>query len=325
MRRLPAWWQRRGLGSLLLMPLTGIYWLLATVDRLRHTPRCAPLPVLVLGNLTAGGAGKTPATMAMVSLLEALGQHPHILSRGYGGVAQTAHRVTPSDTAREVGDEALLLARIAPTWVGRHRYASAHAAKAAGATLVVCDDGLQHHALAKDVAVLVVDGAYGLGNGMLLPSGPLREPLRVAHRRCQATILIGEDVHSLAQHLPQPVFRAQLVPTPDPALVAYSRWVAFAGIARPEKFYVSLQSMGVTPLATIDFPDHHAYSAADIARVEALAAHHQARLITTEKDAVKLPPETRKGVAVLRVSLQFEDTEAVKDWLLHHLPAPFMP
>lgn len=311
----PRFWQSHNTISRLLAPLSAAYALGAWADRRFTTPLRAPLPVIAVGNVTAGGAGKTPTTLALIPLLRAMGHTPHILTRGYRGASLTAHRVTGNDDWRMVGDEALLLANAAPTWVGANRLASAHAAAADGATILVCDDALQHHALQKNLTLLVVDGAFGIGNGKLLPAGPLRESLASAARRCDAAILIGEDIQQLATALSIPVIKAQLVPSGDTAFLSTGKWLAFAGIGRPEKFFTTLRACGATLAATESFPDHHAYSTQDIASLIANAEKLGASLITTEKDAVKIPPAYADAVRVLPVALHCEQPSHIAEIL----------
>jgi tetraacyldisaccharide 4'-kinase len=317
----PRYWQTNHSISRLLAPASALYALGAWADRRFTTPQQAPLPVIAVGNVTAGGAGKTPAALALIPLLRAMGHTPHILTRGYRGASLTAHRVSAHDDWRMVGDEALLLANAAPTWVGRNRFASAHAAAANGATILVCDDALQHHALHKNLTLLVIDGAYGIGNGKLLPAGPLRETLAHAAKRCDAAIIIGDDAQQLATQLSIPVITAQLVPTSDTAFLSEVSWLAFAGIGRPEKFFATLRALGATLTATESFPDHHAYSAQDITQLIARAQSAGATLITTEKDAVKIPPSYADAIRVLPVNLLFDQPSQITE-MLHKFSKP---
>ncbi len=316
----PAFWQHNSLASALLTPFSWLYALGAALDRSLTTAQRAPLPVISIGNVTAGGAGKTPTALALAPLLEEIGAVPHYLTRGYGSdSAQVAHRVTAADGWQQVGDEALLLASRAPTWVGRDRFASALAAEKSGATIAICDDALQHHALAKDLSLLVIDGPYGIGNGHLLPAGPLRESLDAALARCHGVVLIGEDAHNLAAHITLPVFRAQLVPEGDLAWLREGKWLAFAGIGRPGKFFDSLRRAGATLAATRAFPDHHPYRMADLAALTAEAERLDAKLITTAKDAVKFAPADRARITTLPVALRFENTPAFAEFLRQKL------
>lgn len=314
--RTPRFWQSKNLLSAALLPASYLYRFGAWLDRTRTTPQRAQLPVISVGNLTAGGAGKTPTTLALIPILQSLGHVPHILTRGFGGAQLTAHRVQQNDDWRKVGDEALLLARAAPTWVGRNRLTSAMAAKDAGATILVCDDALQHHALHKDISLLVIDGPYGLGNACLLPAGPLREPLSTATKCIDGLVMVGPDTHHLAAQFEQPTFAAQL--TPSAIKLEAGPYLAFAGIGRPEKFYDTLRNLGATLADTFDFPDHYPYQEGDLAQLYTRAQALGATLITTEKDAVKFPFSWR-GIATLPIALQFADTPALTTWLAARL------
>ncbi len=323
--RTPRFWQTRNLISTVLLPTSLLYRAGAWADRAFTTPTRAPLPVISIGNVTAGGAGKTPTAIALIPILRALGHSPHILTRGYGGANINAHRVSETDDWQHVGDEALLLAAAAPTWVGRNRLASAEAAAAAGATILVCDDALQHHALAKDISLLIIDGPFGLGNGLTLPAGPLRETLISALKRSDAAIIVGADAHQLAARMNVPNFMATIQPTARNPNLLTEKWIAFAGIGRPEKFFDSLRALGANLVATHGFADHHAYSTHEIERLIEEAKQSGARLITTAKDAVKLPPALREGIEVLPIELQLKEAAKFSEFLaekLAKLPVP---
>ena len=311
----PQFWQSLNATSAALLPLGLLYSAAAWLDRRLTQAKPAPVPVISIGNITAGGAGKTPVSLALAELLLGWGHTPHILTRGYGGTPRHAHRVTPTDAWQIVGDEALLLARGAPCWVGRNRHASALAAVRDGATILLMDDGLQHHALHKDISLLVIDGAYGLGNHLPLPAGPLRESLRSALLRCHAVIMIGEDRQHLTPLIPLPIFQANITVQGDTTWLRDTPWLAFAGIARPQKFFDTLTAHGATLVETVSFADHHPYRAEEIASLQERARSHGARLITTEKDAVKLPPALREAVTVLPVSIRFAEPDILRDWL----------
>lgn len=319
--RTPAFWQQENFLSRLLSPLSFLYQKAAAYDRTHTVPQHAPLPVISIGNVTAGGAGKTPTTLAIAEILRSMGQVPHLITRGYGGSTRVAHRVMPTDGWQLVGDEALLLARQDPTWVGRERIASAYAAKQAGASLVVADDALQHHALHKDISLLVIDGAYGLGNGRLLPAGPLRESLAGALTRADAVVLIGENRHNLT--FSKPVFHATIVPVGDMEWLRGTRVLAFAGLARPQKFYDTLRGLGAELAITQDFPDHHPFGERDLEALCEAAAKADAIPIATAKDAVKFPPAYATRIHVLDVALHWADPAALQNWLQSRLPAPY--
>lgn len=318
--RTPKHWAQRGLCSTLLAPLAALYGIGARLDRRFTTPQRAPLPVISIGNATAGGAGKTPTAIALAALLAQLGYAPHLITRGYGSHGTGVRRALPQGDWRDVGDEALLLAEAAPTWVSADRIEAARSAHAAGAGLVIADDALQHHKLAKDLSLLVIDGAFGIGNGHLLPAGPLREPFTAAMARSDAIILIGENTHQLV--FDKPVFRATLEPQGDLSWLAGQAFLAFAGMGRPAKFYRILEQLGARLVETVDFPDHHPYREDELAALCTRAQALQATPITTAKDAVKFPASYRDKIRTLPVALRFSDQPALEKWLQSVLPAP---
>ena len=312
--RTPGFWRSNHLLSTLLLPASYLYAAGFTLERALTRPQRASVPVVSVGNITAGGAGKTPTAIALLPWLQAMGDTVHFVTRGYGGSIRGPHRVQAEDEAHRVGDEALLLARHAPTWVAASRIAGIAAAQQAGATLVVADDALQHHALRRDLSVLVVDLLTGFGNGRLLPAGPLRQTLASAQRERTLTVAIGtEDPHGLLPRLEAfgPVYRADWDVADDPARLRAQPWLAFAGIAYPQKFYATLRHHGAELAATRDFPDHYPYRADELAALAREAQAQNARLITTEKDAVRLPAAWRAEVAVLPVTLRFAAPEAL--------------
>jgi tetraacyldisaccharide 4'-kinase len=295
----------------LLSPLSAIGAAI-TARRVARPGWRAPVPVICCGNVTVGGAGKTSLVLDLALRLKARGRTVHILLRGYGGRSRGTHRVTPADTAAEVGDEALLLAAVAPTWTGADRAASARAAVAAGATVLLMDDGLQNPSLHKDLSLLVVDGATGFGNGRVLPAGPLREPVAVGAARCQAAVVIGA---AMLLPVPLPVLRATLVQGPEIAGLRGKRVLAFAGIAYPNKFFAPLTAAGIEVVRRLPFPDHHPYSRRELDELLAEADRLNAIPVTTPKDAVRLPVEIRDRVQVVGVGLAW-DEEAVLSTLL---------
>lgn len=316
----PRFWQHpHRLTRSILLPASLLYRAGAWADRRFTTAKRAPIPVIAIGNATAGGAGKTPTTLALIPMLRALGHTPHIITRGYGGANRTAHRVEQGDDWRMVGDESLLLATAAVTWVGHSRFASAQAAANAGATIVICDDALQHYALHADINLLVIDGPYGIGNGALLPAGPLRETLASVAKRCNAALIIGPDAQHLAQQLSIPIFRGTLTPTMAHHTLNTQRWLAFAGISRPEKFYASLRELGATLIATHDFADHHPYNERDMKQLIARAEALRAQLITTTKDAVKIPAQFQGNLTILPVDLTLDNPAAMQGFLAQTL------
>jgi tetraacyldisaccharide 4'-kinase len=311
MWRAPAFWQRDGVVPRLLSPLSGAV-AGVTARRLRRVGWYCPIPVICVGNATVGGAGKTTLALDLARRLKAHGWAVHVLLRGYGGRAAGLRWVEPGDAVAEVGDEALLHAAVAPTWTCADRRLGARAAVAAGAEVLLLDDGLQNPGVQKRCSLLVIDGASGFGNGRVLPAGPLREPIAAAAARCQAAVLIGPDETGALQHLPAalPVLRAHLVAAPDAAALRGRRVLAFAGIAMPDKFFASLSYAGAEIVRRVPFPDHHMFQPGELTALLAQAETMQALPVTTTKDAVRLPADIRARVGVLRVNLAWEDATA---------------
>ena len=309
MPRAPAFWFEDGWLGALLSPLSAIGAAI-TGRRLARPGWRAPVPVICCGNVTVGGAGKTTLVLDLARRLIARGAVVHILLRGYGGTSRGTHLVGLDDGAADVGDEALLLAAVAPTWTGADRAASARAAVAAGATVLLMDDGLQNPGLCKDLSLLVIDGATGFGNGRVLPAGPLREPVAEGAARCQAAVLIGPDLTGVL--VPLPVLRADLVQGPEIAALRGHKVLAFAGIARPEKFFAPLEQAGALVVERAPFPDHHLYTRRELDKLLDRARRLNAIPVTTPKDAVRLPPDVRSQVRVVGVGLAWGNVAALE-------------
>ena len=318
MRGPPAFWryEARSCWPTLLAPISAVV-AAVTARRIARPGWRAPVPVICCGNVTVGGAGKTTLALDLAARLRARGVAAHVLLRGYGGAARGVRRVESNDPASLVGDEALLLAEVAPTWVGADRAASAREAVAAGAKTLVLDDGLQNATLAKTLSLLVVDGGSGFGNGHVLPAGPLREPIAAGAARCQAVVLIGADEAGVAAQLPAglPVLRARLEQGPEVAAFVGERVLAFAGIAQPDKFFDGLARAGVSVVARAPFPDHYAYTMRQVRAVLETAARMRATAVTTPKDAIRLPPALRARVRVVGVRLVWDDEAAIEHLL----------
>jgi tetraacyldisaccharide 4'-kinase len=327
----PEFWERPGPLPTLLAPLG---WAYAAAGRLRRattTPWRAPVPVLCVGNLVVGGAGKTPVAMDLVQRLIQRGARPHLLSRGYGGAIAGPIQVDPVKHGfRDVGDEALLLARVSPTWIARDRAAGAKAAVSAGANVLVLDDGFQNPSLVQDLKLVVVDGLYGFGNRHVMPAGPLREPAPEGLARADAVVVMGDGDSRFARlEGGPPLLRAHLLPVSDPTAFKGMRAVAVAGIGRPKKFFDLLESLGATVLARHAFGDHEPYSAAMLGPILAEAGRLGVPVLTTEKDWVRIPVELRDRVTPVPVRVSWDsarEVEALLDRLFlqarHGEPAP---
>lgn len=305
------WYAPPGLTAALLTPAASI-WTGVTARRLRQPGWRAPVPVICVGNLVAGGTGKTPIVRALVERLRERGMAAAALSRGHGGRLTGPLAVDPArHDAASVGDEPLLLARHIAAWIGRDRAAAARAMVEAGIGAIVLDDGFQNPGLVKDLSLLVVDAGTGFGNGRVIPAGPLREPVAAGLSRAHALVLMGDGpaaapVGALAAQRGLPLLRAHLVPDPAVAADLQGRKVlAFAGIGRPDKFFQTLRAIGAEPIATLPFPDHHPYSGSEVTVLLRQAERAGAMAVTTEKDAMRLDPDIRAAIKVLPVTVRF--------------------
>ena len=337
MWRAPRFWHEADGGALprLLAP-AGVLYAAAVARRSRTTIAArAPVPVVCVGNPGIGGGGKTPTAIAVAARLDALGATPHFLTRGYGG--RLAGPVTVEigrHGAVDVGDEPLLLARHAPTHVARDRVAGAHHAAAAGAGVIVMDDGYQNPSLAKDRALLVVDGEAGIGNGRVFPAGPLREDIDAQLARADAVVIVGgggagERLAAICRQRGIAIIAARLAPAGSSPALAGRDVVAFSGIALPQKFEASLAAAGARVVEALRFADHHRFGRRDIARIlAALGRHPNAVAVTTEKDMVRIGGGNDPGgslrlrLTTLPVEIVFDEPEAV-DRLL--APAASIP
>ena len=317
MRAAPDFWgDEPGLAAGLLQPIGAMWDAAGRVRRALAHPYRAPVPVICVGNLVAGGSGKTPVALALGHWLAARGVTAHFVTRGYGGRLAGPIRV---DRARHdagaVGDEALLLAAAFPSWVARDRGAGVAAAAAAGARTVLLDDGFQNPSVAKSLSLIVVDAGYGFGNGRVMPAGPLRESLRHGLARADGVVLLGvtgEPARAAPIEIAGglPVVPAVLAPIAGERF-AGSRLLAFAGIGRPEKFFATLRALGAALVDVRTFPDHHPFRAGELAQLRQAADRARARLVTTAKDIVRISPAGRAGIEVLEVEIRWPDPEAL--------------
>jgi tetraacyldisaccharide 4'-kinase len=314
----------------LLTPAAAIYAAIADA-RMRQPGARVSVPVLCIGNFTAGGAGKTPTALALAKMLMARGGKPHFLTRGYGGSARGPLAVAPNHTAREVGDEALLLARLAPTVVARDRMAGAKLAVRNGADVIVMDDGFQNPSLHKDFSLIVIDGTRGFGNGRPIPAGPLRASLDAQLPRASAVLIVGAIVPAMRSTMAQlkargiPVLTGNLQPD-APAIndLRGRKLMAFAGIGQPDKFFTTLKAAGLTVRATRVFADHHPFTKAQADALLDTAAREHLTLVTTEKDVARMRGDPALAqladeTAVVPVTMTFDDEAALRRKVIDRL------
>lgn len=330
MREPGFWYRPLSWKSHLLGPLGALYGAFAA-RRLRRKGIDAGIPVLCVGNYHGGGAGKTPTVLALVDLLRDLNELPIVLSRGYGGKLHGPVKVDPErHMASQVGDEPLMLARTVPVVVSRDRGAGVALAKSQGATVVLMDDGFQNPAIAKDASLIVIDSERGLGNGRVMPAGPLRAPLALQLDRTDALIVVGggaaaETVADAIAARGKPVLRAHFKPDGvTVAQLAGKRVLAFAGIGDPARFFKTLRAAGIDVAKGRTFADHYSFSKREIEALRAEASRDALTLVTTEKDLARLRdgeglPDWARDIVPFAVTLEFDDAAQLRKFVAGRL------
>lgn len=300
----PEYWQTDSLVSKILTPISAIYGFLTQLRLKLHKSPKVEVPVICVGNITAGGTGKTPVSLSIAKMLINDVYHPFFVTRGYGGKAKNVMVNNKKHTAHDVGDEPLFLSEVAPVAVNSNRYKGAKLAIKEGADIIIMDDGFQNPSLHKDLSFLVFDGNYGIGNGKIIPSGPLRETFANGTKRADALIIIGDDKYNLAKRTNLPTFFAHTEAVQS--ILEKRDVIAFAGIGHPQKFYQTLKEQGFNILKSYDFPDHHFYQKPELEKMIAEAQELNAELYTTGKDFVKIPHSLKNNIKVLEIAVVWD-------------------
>lgn len=310
----PEFWNRDGPAARLLGPAGYVVRAVGSLRRRLVRGTSLDIPVICVGNLVVGGAGKTPVSRSIAQMLAGRGHEVGLLLRGYGGRLRGPVQVDPArHSVRDVGDEALMLSRHAPVWIARNRVEGVRAAEQAGTEVVVMDDGFQNPALRADLNLLVIDGDYGVGNGRIMPAGPLRESVATGMARADAVVLIMPDRVAVPDLVPPglPVLRATATAVAPTGLAPGTPVFGFAGIGRPVRFRNSLEALGLDVRGFRPFPDHYPYGREDVDRLLATAAELGAVPVTTAKDHVRLDRVAASAITCVDLDLDWQDRPAL--------------
>ena len=310
----PKFWEEESIQSLVLMPVSYLYEFLYKLrNKLTKTIKLK-IPIICIGNITVGGAGKTPTAIAVAEYLISKGLTPHFLSRGYGRKLKGTLKVNDEHTALMVGDEPILLSKVAPTWVCSNKLDGAEEAQKNGAEVIIMDDGFQNPSIHKDLSILVIDEGFGIGNGKIIPAGPLRERAPEAFNKADGVIIIKTadgKKKDFKKYFDKPTIHANLVPAEDSSMFSGSKVVAFCGIGRPKKFYSTVESIGAKIITKHDFSDHHTFTPDELMKIIEESSSLDAIPITTEKDWIRLPQEAKKMISYIKVNLIFSNPNVI--------------
>lgn len=314
----PNFWHKRGIISYLLYPISKIFEA-ATFLRLNflNTKEENPIPVICIGNLIAGGSGKTPTCIAIAKIMQHKGFNPVIISRGYKGRLKNILVNKQIHTAKDVGDEPLILSRQCKVIISPNRLNGIKLAASLGFTIAITDDGFQNPYFKKDLSLITIDGKYGFGNKMIIPSGPLRESIKSGLKRADGIILIGTDAYNLKSEITKPVISARIQPLGSEL---EGKYIAFCGIGYPEKFFDTLSQTKALIIRHYSYPDHHFYSKKEIENLLIQAKDLDAKLITTAKDFVKIPKELKENIKVLEIAIKFDNFEDLEELIDRKCP-----
>ena len=319
MLKAPKFWylKRDTFLSRFLYPLSLLFRLATKIRNISSQTNSFTFPVICIGNLVVGGAGKTPVAIKIGELLKISGYNPHFISKGYTGILKRSTLVETWHSPKSVGDESLLLSQTAPTWIGKDRINSIRLAKNMGADCIIMDDGFQNPTIHKDFSIIVINASQEFGNKRVMPAGPLRESIKAGLSRTNLIIVIGEITNSLQKHIPDhiPIIEAKFKINNENKVFKGQKIIAFAGIAYPEKFFTSLMEQGAKIIKEITYPDHHIYDENDLLSLAEIANKNQSILVSTQKDFVRIPKSYRALVNTLEGKISFEKEDIIKEIL----------
>ena len=301
-----------------LYPLSLIFRLGTKIRNLISTKKKSPLPIICIGNIVVGGAGKTPVSLKIGKLLTKAGYKPHFIAKGYAGIIKTSTLIQSWHSPISVGDESILLSKVAPTWIGNNRNNSAKLAKNNGADCLIMDDGFQNPSIQKDFSIVVINTSQAFGNSRVMPAGPLRESVRHGLSRTNLVIVIGNTTEYLKKIIPHhiAIIEAKFAINNENKIFKGRKITAFAGIAYPEKFFNSLNEQGAKIVKEIIYPDHHIYNENDILNLAEIANKTKSILVSTQKDFVRIPKSYRSLINTLEGEIEFEDNNLLEKYCL---------
>tara|TARA_B100000287_G_scaffold110959_1_gene103347 strand:+ start:496 stop:1473 length:978 start_codon:yes stop_codon:yes gene_type:complete len=312
------WYSKNSIISILLRPISFL-WVLGSILRKKKSYNFNNIKIIKVGNVVAGGSGKTPTVISIVKKLANSKYQVHIISRGYKGSIKKSTLVnTDIHSYKEVGDESIILSKIAPTWIGNNRIESIKNAQKMGAKIVVLDDGIQDTSIKGDLNLLVFNGLQGLGNGKIIPAGPLREKLSDSIKKCHLSIIIDEDINNIANKLNNllPIIKAKInIESEYLNNFKNKNVVAFCGLGFPEKFFKTIKEIGCNIRYKKSFPDHYQYKEKDLKELIDIAIKYNSLLITTEKDHIKILKKYRNRIYYFPITVDFINDKIINDKL----------
>jgi len=323
MFRAPEFWYKKNdtILSRILYPISLLFRFLSKIYIFLNKTKYSEIPVICIGNLVVGGAGKTPLALKIGKILKLSGYIPHFITRGYSGNIKNNIKVEKFHRPEEVGDESIILSSVAPTWIGSNRIKSTKNAFKEKADCVIMDDGFQNPTIHKDFSIIVIDGKQGFGNRRVLPSGPLRESIRRGLDRSNAVIIVGEDKFNIKKLISNkiPIFNAKFDVSKNEEIFKGKNITAFAGIAYPTKFFDTLEDEGAKILKKITFPDHYIYNEEDLLNLVEIANNNKTILVTTQKDFIRIPENYKSIIHKLEGEIKLEEESLLKEILANVL------